>query len=238
MPKSFLIHTILLFAAVAGVYVWVATPGLSQYTLQLVAVLVLAFAAAHFFKKKSQPIRTHISLDLTLLTAMILLLITETGALASPFFFMLYFLLFVVAFVYEIEATLVLTGTLILYFFILPTTDLSDLSHMSEIFALLMITPLAIFTGHEYEKIAETKKLAARLTEHLTREENDILMFLSLNLKKTLLSSLDSLSVVIPKTKLKDARMNLELLYQDLKNLYRSADELQNVIDRETDRNR
>lgn len=235
MPKSFLIHTVLLFAAIAGVYVWVSTPGTAGYTLQLVAVLVLAYAGAHFFKSRRQPARSHVTLDLTLLTSMIVILVTETGALLSPFFFLLYFLLFVVAFVYEIEATLVLTGTLILYFLILPTTNLSDLTHMSEIFALLMITPLAIFTGHEYEKVAETRKIAANLSKHLSAEENDMLLFLSLNLKKTLLSSLDSLSLIIPKTKLTDARMNLELLYQDLKNLYRSADELQQVIDRESD---
>lgn len=168
---------------------------------------------------------------------MLLLLVTETGALTSPFFFFLYFLLFAVAFVYEIEATLILTGSLILYFIILPTTNLSDLAHLSQIFALLLITPLAIFTGHEYEKVNEEKQLVNALNKHLSNEESDMLIFLSINLKKTLLSSLDTLSLIIPKTKIKEVNSNLRVLYQDLKNLYRSADELQQVIDRETDKN-
>lgn len=238
MPKSFLLHTILLFAAVSGVYVWVSTPSLSAWTLQIVGLLVLAYAATHWIKKKRKTkyeTRSSVTLDLTLLTSMVLILVTETGALASPFFFLLYFLLFVVAFVYEIEATLVLTGTLLLYFLILPLTNLSDLAHLSPLFALLMITPLAIFTGHQYESIVEMKKTTASLSKHLGQEESDILIFLSLNLKKTLLSSLDSLSIIIPKTQVKDARGRLELLYQDLRNLYRSADELQQIIDRETD---
>jgi hypothetical protein len=41
--------------------------------------------------------------------------------------------------------------------------------------------------------------------------------------------------LTIPQTQAKNIRANLQTLYEDLKNLYRSADELEATIDQETD---
>ncbi len=226
MPTRFLLHTALLILSTAGVYFWLTLPKLAPFTLQLVAVLVLLYLGSHWLKHHSSFFILHtkntVPLDLTILTSMILLLISETGALASPFFFLCYFLLFAVAMLYEIEATLVLTGVLILFFMFLPDPN------WTQIISLIMITPLAIFTAHSYESVlAEERQLA--------REETDTLTFLSLNLKRTLVSALDTLSLTIPQTQAKNIRANLQTLYEDLKNLYRSADELEATIDQETD---
>lgn len=236
MPSRFLMHTLLLVLSSAGVYFWLDS-SLEPFTLQLVAGLILLYFGAHWLRNHRPKWfnRSTITIDITILTSMILLLVTETGSLASPLFFLCYFLLFGVAMLYEIEATLVLTGVFILYFLFLPTTDLSDLSHLSELVALVMITPLAIFTGHQYESSLEEKQARITLARHVKNEETDTLLFLSLNLKNTLLSALDSLSLTIPQTKVKNVRDNLQILYGDLKNLYRSADELERVIDRESD---
>jgi hypothetical protein len=223
MPARFLLHTILLITATSGVFFWLSSP-LEPFTLQLVAVLVLLYLGSHWLKSH-RPKWFHkstITLDITILTSMILLLVTETGSLTSPFFFLCYFLLFGVAMLYEIEATLVLTGVLILYFMFLPDPV------FTQILSLIMVTPLAIFTAHAHETTLEEKR-------HLSTEETDTLIFLSLNLKRTLISALDNLSLLIPQTKVKTVRLGLQTLYEDLKNLYRSADELQESIDRETD---
>lgn len=237
MPTKFLLHTILLVASAIGVFVWLSSSVLSPFTLQLVALLVLLYVGSHWLRahKPKWFHRGNITIDVTILTTMILLLVTETGSLASPFFFLCYFLLFGVAMLYEIEATLVLTGVFILYFLFLPTTNLGDLAHLSELLALVMITPLAIFTGHQYETSLEEKQARIMLSKHLSTEETDTLIFLSLNLKKTLISALDSLSLIIPKEKVSEVRVSLQTLYSDLKNLYRSADELQQTIDQESD---
>lgn len=166
---------------------------------------------------------------------MILLLVTETGSLASPLFFLLYFLLFATSMLYEIEATLVLTGALILYFLFSPGTDLADLGHLSQLGALIMITPLALFTGHQYEVGLEEKELRRRLTHHLSHQETDTLLFLSLNLKNTLTTSLDRLSTIIPLTQVKAVHDNLTTLYKDLKALYKTSLDLEKAIDKETD---
>lgn len=238
MPKYFLLHTSLLVLSIAGVYLWLITPLLSPYTLQLVGLLVLIFAATHWgrSKLKAKPRkRSTIPLDLSLLVMAVLLLVVETGSLASPLFFLLYFLLFTVAMLYEIEATLVLTGTLIIFFLLSPATNLSDLIHLGSLFGLVMITPLALFTGHQYEELVQGKRREVGLIKALGETETDTLVFLSTNLKTTLLSSLDKINTLIPLARARDIRENLGSLYQDLKNLYRSADELERAIDKKSD---
>lgn len=236
MPARFIFHTILLFAAVFGVLIWLISP-LEPYTLQLVGLLTLLYIGTHSLRRKYPKLfhRSSVTLDLTVLTSMILLLVTETGALTSPLFFLLYFLLFATSMLYEIEATLVLTGTLILYFLFLPGTNLSDLMHLSQLGALIMITPLALFTGHQYEVSLEEKEARRRLTHHLSHQETDTLLFLSLNLKNTLVTSLDTLSTIIPVTRVKEVHDNLTTLYKDLRALYKTSLELERAIDKETD---
>ena len=165
MPSIFIFHILFLLSAVLGVYFWLSTPALLAYTLQLVALLELLYVGSHAIKKRLPSLqnKSFITLDVTILTVMILLLVTHTGALTSPFFFMLYFLLFGVAMLYEIEATLVFTAVLTLFFLCIPGTNMTDFVHLSPLLALLMITPLAIFTGHQYETNLEYKKAKARL---------------------------------------------------------------------------
>lgn len=236
MPARFIFHTILLFAAVFGVLIWLLSP-LEPYTLQLVGLLTLLYIGTHSLRRRYPKLfhRSSVTLDLTILTSMILLLVTETGALTSPLFFLLYFLLFATSMLYEIEATLVLTGALILYFLFLPGTNLSDLMHLSQLGALIMITPLALFTGHQYEVSLEEKEARRRLTHHLSHQETDTLLFLSLNLKNTLVTSLDTLSTIIPLTRVREVHDNLSTLYKDLRALYKTSLDLEKAIDKETD---
>lgn len=236
MPARFIFHTILLFAAVFGVLIWLLSP-LEPYTLQLTGLLTLLYIGTHSLRRRYPKLfhKSSVTLDLTILTSMILLLVTETGALTSPLFFLLYFLLFATSMLYEIEATLVLTGALILYFLFLPGTNLSDLMHLSQLGALIMITPLALFTGHQYEVSLEEKEARRRLTHHLSHQETDTLLFLSLNLKNTLVTSLDTLSTIIPLTRVREVHDNLSTLYKDLRALYKTSLDLEKAIDKETD---
>ncbi len=238
MPSRFVLHTSLLVISASGVYFWLASDALSGYTLQLVALLVLMYLGSHSLRthKPKWFHKSSVTMDITILTTMILLLVTETGGLASPFLFLSYFLLFAVAMLYEIEATLVLTGVFVLYFLFLPSTNLGDLGHLAELLALVTITPLAIFTGHQYEAVTREREQKTKLTKNLANQESDTLLFLSLNLKRTLTSALDTLSLTIPQTKISSVRSNLLSLYTDLKELYRSAAELQKTVDQETDK--
>ena len=229
MSKSFLLHTTFLILSAASVFFWLSSP-LEIYTFQLGTILVLLYLGSQWLKARKPKWfhKSTIPVDITILTCIILLLVIKTGALASPFFFLCYFLLFGVAMLYEIEATLVLTGVLILFFMFAETLNLT------QIISLVMITPLAIFMGHEYESSLEEKQLREMLVKRFGNEQADTLKFLSLNLKKTLTKALDSLSTIIPTTRVKEARKDLQTLYSDLKVLYRTSTDLEKAIDQES----
>lgn len=235
MSAQFIAHASFLTFAALLTYLWTSHPVYSTYTLQLIAILILLYFGTHALTKKRHTHRNIITLDLIILTTTILLLVTETGGLTSPLFFTIYFLLFAVALLLEIEATLLLTGILVIFLTILPTTDLTNLAHLTALVSMVMITPLAIFTAHQYERVLKERELRALTESQITKEETDTLLFLSLNLKKTLISALDLLSVIIPQTTIRNVRSDLQQLYQDLKELYTAADELQDAVDQETD---
>ena len=237
MSTRFFLHIGFLATSSLLAYFWVISPLLSQYTLQLVAVLIILYLVVSFAHRHHQTTQhTTITLELSLLTITILLLVSETGGLSSPLFFTLYFLMFAVALFFETEATLVLTATLVIFLALLPTTNLANLTHLAELAALIMITPLAIFTSHEHEKLVLSRKTKLRLIKSISREETDILLFLSLNLKHTLTSALDKLSQLIPQAKTKDIRDSLMSLYKNLKLLNKTAEELSVIVDKETDK--
>ncbi len=215
-----------LLSTIGFVFLWVNQPVLSNHTLQLTAFLALTYFFLQFRTKTTS--RRAITIDLLILIAITLLLVTETGGLTSPLNFLIYLLLFAVALIFDIQATLSLTLSLIIYFVFLPSTDLSQLGTIAEIIALFLITPLAIFTGHQYE-------LALQEKQHLEHEETDTLLFLSLNLKKTLAKTLDTLSYIVPKIPTYSDRHQLKTVYQDLKALYQSSQTLETDIDLETD---
>ncbi len=215
-----------LLSTIGFVFLWVNQPVLSNHTLQLIAFLALTYFFLQFRTKTTS--RRAITINLLILIAITLLLVTETGGLTSPLNFLIYLLLFAVALIFDIQATLSLTLSLIIYFVFLPSTDLSQLGTIAEIIALFLITPLAIFTGHQYE-------LALQEKQHLEHEETDTLLFLSLNLKKTLAKTLDTLSYIVPKIPTYSDRHQLKTVYQDLKALYQSSQTLETDIDLETD---
>jgi hypothetical protein len=236
MPAQFLAHTAFLVIATLLTYLWTVSPILSPFTLQLVAIFVLLyFATTWLFRHHRTSSRSLITVDLAILTITILLLVAQTGGLGSPIFFTIYFLLFAVALLFETPATLVMTGVLVVFLTLLPSSNLTSLAHLAELVAMVMITPLAIFTGHEHELALEAQKTKKKLLKTVSRDETDVLLFLSLNLKRTLTSAIDTLSLTIPQEKVTAVRQNLQVLYTDLKALYKSSTELEQLVDKETD---
>jgi hypothetical protein len=236
MSARFALHAIVLIFATILSYFWTTSHILSAYTFQLVAVLILLYFFAAWALRHHHLTRHRvITLDLSLLTITLLLLVTESGGLGSPFFFIIYFLLFAVAILFETEVTLILTGILVIFFALHPSADLTSFQHLTELFALVMITPLAIFTSHQHEnKLRELEKLK-KTSRALEDTEADTMLFLTLRLKTTLVKNLDLLSQTIPSIKLPTQRESLQTIYKDLKALYKSSEKLQKEVDERTD---
>jgi hypothetical protein len=91
------------------------------------------------------------SLELFAIITIITLIISLTGLIASPLFFFLYFVLFLLAFVYSPVTIWVFLITIILYF-IPSAINSASTDTFIKLLSLLLIAPIAYFVGKEFER--------------------------------------------------------------------------------------
>ena len=147
-----------------------------QYDLQISAGLfILLYILKRYILKGSSYSRLAESVVFTLI---VLGIVNSTGGLSSPFFFLVYFLLFSLSLILEPVISITTTLALIVfYLFSLPQGV--DLKSLLPIISMAFLTPFAMYLGQE--KI-RNDQLKAK-TEHL---EENTLLFLSLMLKNHL----------------------------------------------------
>lgn len=169
-----LVHSIILIICIALAFIFPSSP-LAAYDVEIAATLfVILFIARRFsfFSKK-----THL-FESVVFTFIIVGVITTTGGLQSPYFFLIHFLLFALTLLLEPLIPIIVTVTLML-FFIFTISGSATVIQLLPIFSLALMTPFALILGNEYE---ETKRLKKSLS---TQQENTFL-FLSLMLKNSL----------------------------------------------------
>lgn len=200
--SNFLLHTLFLLTAVIVAFLWTSDPNLSFYTLQLIAVLLLFFFLNQFLAKRKQS-KINRTIDAVIFTLVVLLLVTSSGGLSSPLFFLIYFLMFGLSLLFEPLITFSLAAAIGLLFF-LTTTPTNILAELIQLFSLLLITPLALFFGHQYLKVLEDEERIKILEEEekisqeeLAQEEKDVLLWTSLEFKKGLAMILDQVSQML-----------------------------------------
>lgn len=147
-----LIQAFVLILSFVLVFLWQQTV-LSGFTVQALGVLVLLYIILAA-RKKGQGALT-LGGDgpwgIFILNTLILLLIFATGSISSPIFFLLYFLGFGIAFVFEPPAIFVFIIGVILIF--LPDAITGDVTgNFLRVGSLLLISPLAYFFGREYRR--------------------------------------------------------------------------------------
>ena len=155
-------------------FIFPSTP-LARYDVEIVAGLfILLFIARRFsfFSKKTRLFES------VVFTFIILGVITTTGGLSSPYFFLVYFLLFALTLLLEPIIPIIVTLTLMI-FFLFSFTGSATLVQLLPIFSLTLMTPFALILGNEYE---ETK----RLKKSLSNQQENTFLFLSLMLKNNL----------------------------------------------------
>lgn len=104
------------------------------------------------------------SLDMTILTLIIFTLIFSTGALSSPLFFLLYFLLFGLALLFEPGSSLFMVFISSFIFLMIP--EKKDLfSELLQLASLFMIVPLALIFGKQYIKLMQSELEVKSLTK-------------------------------------------------------------------------
>lgn len=244
---KFLLHSLFLITAVILAFFWTGHPILSIYTLQLIAIFVLLFFLNQFLSRhrKDSPKSRKISLniDAAIFTIIVFLLVTSTGGLISPLFFLIYFLMFGLALIFEPLITLSLTLAMVLFFLITPVKQ--DLfKEIVQLFSLFLITPLTIFFGSLYLKVLVNEEKIKILEEEseidekqIGKEETDVLLWSTLELKQALSEILDEVSNLLADISHLTISQKERLLKirQKALHLKKSGEKLKEEVDKTTD---
>lgn len=182
---------------------------------QLIALLSIAILILYFSKK---------TLSVHLIALLINIIIFATNGLNSPFFFLIYFLLFVIAF--QNPATTTLSYSLFLV--LILSQSLNSFVSIISLSSLLLITPLAWFIGKQFlEKMKDDQIIAD--------DETDILLWHSLKLKTSLCQIIDSSSEILSGPLSPSQKEKIHHIKDSAKNLLNSSEKLTQKIDQESD---
>ena len=166
------LQALVLIFSFVFVFVWKETP-LINYTVALSGVLIVGYILLSARKKGKGFINMggEGPWGIFFLNTVILLLIFSTGGIDSALFFLLYFLGFGIAFVFEPMLIFVFVLGVILIF--VPDAIKGDLLVNSlKLGSLLLISPLAFFFGIEYRK-NDKEDEAIEALEERTKEAAD-----------------------------------------------------------------
>lgn len=167
-----LLQSLVLVLSFVFVFVWKETP-LINYTVALSGVLIVCYILLSARKKGKGFVQMggEGPWGIFFLNTVILLLIFSTGAIDSVLFFLLYFLGFGVAFVFEPSVIFIFVLGVILVF--VPDALKGDLLVNSlKLGSLLLISPLAFFFGSEYRK-SDKQEASIEALEERTKEAAD-----------------------------------------------------------------
>ena len=174
MSKEIVHSLVLIFAIIIG-FVYPKT-SLAQYDLQISAGLfIFLYLMKRMFIEKSIYSRLAESVVFTLI---VLGIVNSTGGLTSPFFFLIYFLLFSLSLI--LEPVISVTSTIALItFFLLNLPQNQDIKALLPIISLAFITPFAMYMGQEHIESQKSKVKSQKFQE-------DTFLFISLLLKNHL----------------------------------------------------
>lgn len=189
---------------------------LVNFAPQLLALSAIIFLLI-LFKQKT--------FSLYSISFIVSLIIFTTGGLNSPVFFLIYFLLFTIAFQNPPSTTLGFSLILI----ILLSQSLNSSASLLPLFSLLFITPLAWFVGRQY---LDNQKLDSLVS----KDETEVLLWLSLNFKNSIIKIIDSVSILMSTAKLSPSQKEqLDNINHESKTLLKSSQKLSREIDQSTD---
>ena len=182
----------ILIASFLLVFIWEMTT-ISLYTIPILGALIFFYLLLSFRKKG----RGFLNLGgdnpwiIFILNTLILLLIFTTDGINSPIFFLLYFLGFGIAFVFEPLVVFVFVIGVILIF--IPDVLKNDVTNnILKMFSLLLISPLAFFFSNEYkksdkqqDKIEQIKEREEEAGKTIAEDIDEIIEDNNLNQKST-----------------------------------------------------
>jgi len=210
-----------------------------RYGLQFMALLILLFILASGFLDKINSIKKQKNLiQFVLLTMVTIAIVSMTGYLTSPFFFLIYFLLFTLSLMLHPSASLVLSFVISLL--MLSVLDIKSANQIIQIASLFIVTPLALLFGSQYselksvsEELTQTKKEEKELVNEVIDKEKTIKNWNDKSFKTLLAkiwSNLDQLQTDPKSTK--SQKIKLGEIENQLKKLLQSSKDLEEKIEK------
>ena len=201
---KFLLQAAVLILSFGVIFVWHNSP-LADYTVSFLGILIVLYMVLSLRKRGKGFLNMggEGPWGIFILNTVIFLLMFSTGSLNSPLFFLLYFLGFGIAFVFEPAMTFVFVLGAILIF--IPDALKTDtLVNLLKIGSLILISPLAFFFGQQYrtndEKEEEIEALEERskdAADTISEDIEEIIKDEKANLKS---EDLDKLNEVLEET--------------------------------------
>lgn len=142
----------------------------SLYITQILGFIVAVSIIIIIIKKKrNKEILSGSLIEVFGITTSIFLTIFLTDATNSPLFFLLYFLLFGIAFLMEPYAVFIFLGGILILFVpkMLPGIDITELARMG---GLILISPIAYFFGREFQRRESLEKEVEDSAEKIIEE--------------------------------------------------------------------
>jgi hypothetical protein len=234
--KDLIVHNLTLFLAVGFAYLWTFSASTSEYSLQLVALFAIIYIALQVASRNGIKINNKLLFDFVLLTVIVFLIVFSTGALFSPLFFLIYFLLFAIALLFEPSAAFSLAIIATIFFLLTPRREI--LVEILQIGSLYLIAPLANIFGAQYiklledeEKIEVLKGQEKMLEDEVKRQESEVETWVSKDLMTKLASIWESVEEIETKNNLNDEiKAKLKKISDELSSLLESARNLEKKI--------
>ncbi|MCS7093161.1 MAG: hypothetical protein NZL96_01880 [Patescibacteria group bacterium] len=143
-----IVHSVILIIAIVVGFLLPKT-FLVNYEPQLLGVIFIVFYLLR--KKILKDENKKRLLDSVVFTFVVISIIASTNYTQSPFFFLVYFLIFSLSLLLEPVISMVVALTLI-GFFVLSLPEGQDFVSLLPIISLAFITPFSLFLGKEYEE--------------------------------------------------------------------------------------
>src|SRR3989344_628898 len=228
------IETVLLILAVFFPFYWYNQSYLSKFSLQLVALLILIFVFHNWLTGKrrgSDPISQYQTITIIMIiTVITIILFLSTGGAGSMLFWLLDFLLFFVAVFFRARAGFIIALAIGIGF--LLNEPLLTNQQLTNLISLLLMAPLAAIFSTQFTRLITAQKEIKVLSNQAKEEEMTALIWLALDFRNQMVKAIDLVSQIKSNLSLipYHQREKLDQLYQNLKDLFKSGQELKKTI--------
>lgn len=227
----------LLLGLSIGLAFIISQTSLSDYLLQVIAFCSISYLLIEALSRKNKiTLQNKLISSFILFTFVTYLIIFSTGSLFSPAFFLLYFLLFGVAFIFGSYMAIVVSVISIIIFFATPKKEL--LNEVLQILSIMLIAPVSFTFAKLYEKskeeetkVAILKKEEELLTKEVIEQEKAVRDWTSSNFKARLIKIWENLERLAQQENISASqKQKITEISNQLSGLLRSAQMLEKKV--------